>query len=727
MATRGDPTIRIRARDETAAGFASANRRLQTLDSTAAAVGSRLTGISGGVAGIAAAAAGLVALQASSLVNTLDQIDGLVQRTGIAAQTLSELRVAADLNKTSLDSLARGVQFLGTRLTDAARGGRESSALFQALGIEIKNADGSLRAADQVLEDIADRFSGFEDGVEKSTLAAQLFGRAAGPELIPFLNQGKRGLQDARKEARELGVAYGEDFTKAAADFKDNLTRIRFAFEGLTARAITPSLRPLADFTGLLVDAAKQSDQLGAALQRLLRNNLGDGFIDTALAGLREVTQLTNQVIRFLPGLAPFRQDNIDAARGFLNLPRTGQNFAGQNLATSRGARPRVAAPVVDPNDGNATGNNNGRTGRTSAIAEADRYLESLRRQLQATQDLTVTEKLLDDIQAGRLGRVTNAQREALLGLAGEIDAAEQRRKAAEEEARALDELARVRSAAAAQQQRAEQALIADVQSLRDSNAALREQIEEIGLTAQELGRLEQARLDNIIATRQQELVTLQSAGASDVEIAALQENIRLLRERQGLLGDRATVQQAADDIARLRENSRELGLTFASAAEDAIVNFRSLGDVFRGLTEDIARLITRLLVTQPLAEALASTIGGLSQGGGLAAAFSGIFGFAQGGIMTSGGPLPLHTYSTGGIANRPQMAIFGEGDKAEAFVPLPDGRSIPVTMQGGGGDTYNINVTVTAQGGAAYGGPTAAQQGRQAGEAVERALRRYG
>jgi tape measure domain-containing protein len=55
--------------------------------------------------------------------------------------------------------------------------------------------------------------------------------------------------------------------------------------------------------------------------------------------------------------------------------------------------------------------------------------------------------------------------------------------------------------------------------------------------------------------------------------------------------------------------------------------------------------------------------------------------GFANGGIMTSTGPLPLRRYAAGGVANSPQMAVFGERGP-EAYVPLPDGRSIPVKMR---------------------------------------------
>lgn len=57
---------------------------------------------------------------------------------------------------------------------------------------------------------------------------------------------------------------------------------------------------------------------------------------------------------------------------------------------------------------------------------------------------------------------------------------------------------------------------------------------------------------------------------------------------------------------------------------------------------------------------------------------------FANGGIMTDHGELALRKYANGGIADRPQLALYGEGSMNEAFVPLPDGRSIPVTLSGG-------------------------------------------
>jgi hypothetical protein len=84
--------------------------------------------------------------------------------------------------------------------------------------------------------------------------------------------------------------------------------------------------------------------------------------------------------------------------------------------------------------------------------------------------------------------------------------------------------------------------------------------------------------------------------------------------------------------------------------------------------------------VTNSLAEAMATQFLSSSIGKTITSFF-----MADGGIMSSQGPLPLHAYSGGGVANSPQLAVFGEGRMNEAFVPLPDGRSIPVSMKGTG------------------------------------------
>ena len=116
------------------------------------------------------------------------------------------------------------------------------------------------------------------------------------------------------------------------------------------------------------------------------------------------------------------------------------------------------------------------------------------------------------------------------------------------------------------------------------------------------------------------------------------------------------------------------------------IFNAKSLQESLSGILKSVASLF------------LQAGIGSFGSDG---QAGSGLLGlFADGGIMSQSGPMDLKRYSRGGIASSPQLAMFGEGSVPEAYVPLPDGRSIPVTMNSGGGNTVgSIVVNVDAKG----------------------------
>lgn len=73
-------------------------------------------------------------------------------------------------------------------------------------------------------------------------------------------------------------------------------------------------------------------------------------------------------------------------------------------------------------------------------------------------------------------------------------------------------------------------------------------------------------------------------------------------------------------------------------------------------------------------------------------------FGMKDGGVMTSRGPMDLRRYAEGGIASSPQVAVYGEGRRPEAIIPLPDGRTVPVTIKGGdarGQSVFNFYQTL--------------------------------
>ena len=124
---------------------------------------------------------------------------------------------------------------------------------------------------------------------------------------------------------------------------------------------------------------------------------------------------------------------------------------------------------------------------------------------------------------------------------------------------------------------------------------------------------------------------------------------------------------------------------------EDALVDFITTGkasfsDFINSIAADFVRMMVKMNITSPLASAASSVDWG--------SMFSG-FAFANGGIMSSQGAVPLRAYSSGGIANSPQLALYGEGRMNEAYVPLPDGKTIPVTMSGSssGATTLILNI----------------------------------
>jgi len=110
-----------------------------------------------------------------------------------------------------------------------------------------------------------------------------------------------------------------------------------------------------------------------------------------------------------------------------------------------------------------------------------------------------------------------------------------------------------------------------------------------------------------------------------------------------------------------------------------------------------------------------------------MAASVTGFLGFANGGIMpvrgmASGGYTSVGTkrFGTGGIATQPTIMV-GEGRYNEAVVPLPDGRTIPVEMTGGGGGTNNVVINVDAGGNASSTGN--AEQAQGLGMAIQAAV----
>jgi len=166
------------------------------------------------------------------------------EKIGLNVKEFSAFSHVAKLTGLDAETLSRAVGLLSKNMLAAAQGSKEQRKHFASLGIEYQNANKTLRSNVSVLEDVADRFKGMQDGAAKTALALQLFGRS-GKELIPMLNKGGEGIRAMMEEADAFGLVIDKDAANAARRFKMNLAELRGAVEGLSfkvAQELLPSL-----------------------------------------------------------------------------------------------------------------------------------------------------------------------------------------------------------------------------------------------------------------------------------------------------------------------------------------------------------------------------------------------------------------------------------------------------------------------------------------------------
>ena len=255
--------ILITAVNQTQAAFNAVKGGLSGLASAAQSV----NGVLGNL-GLAVTAAGMVALVKSS-IDAGDELSKMSQRVGISVETLSLWNPLAKQAGVSSEAFEKGLRKLSTAMVDAATGGEDAARTFKTVGVEFRNQDGTLRGTDAVLLDLAERFKAMPDGAEKSALAVHIFGKA-GAELIPFLNQGRDGINDLTDELRALGIEMSGESAAQAEVFNDALDKVHLATTSIGTQVMTAFLPALNEMALGMVESAKEGGALRAILDSVV-------------------------------------------------------------------------------------------------------------------------------------------------------------------------------------------------------------------------------------------------------------------------------------------------------------------------------------------------------------------------------------------------------------------------------------------------------------------------
>ena len=272
--------------------FRSADRALGGLKTVAAGViaafgVSKLVGMVKGVADVADAAS-----KAS-------------QKLVITTEAVQELGFAAKLSDIEQGELEGGLARLAKGLDDVATTGKGPTAdALARLGVSFDDLKG--KSLDQNLGVLSDAFARLPDGVAKTALASDVFGRQLGSKFIPLLNGGSAGLEAMREEARRLGIVVSSETGKKFEEFNDNQTRLAATWDGLKVQVVTgllPTLNSLVDRVRAFIETNRELIAVG--VERAI------GLIISAFEVLGVVVSATVSVFEFF-------QENMDITEAIL-------------------------------------------------------------------------------------------------------------------------------------------------------------------------------------------------------------------------------------------------------------------------------------------------------------------------------------------------------------------------------------------------------------------------
>jgi len=281
MATIGALVAELSA--NTASFHRDMGKAVQHLNSSAAHMNRSLASIERGFRGLGmmvARIAGPLAmgLWIKSQIDAGDATAKFSEKTGLSVELISQMQFAAKLANVDLTQMATLFPRLAANMQDAAinRGGA-AAAQFGALGVAVQNSDGTLRALDGVLLDVAARFETMPNGAQKSAAAVKLFGKS-GAEAIPFLNELRAGLEEARRN----GIGMSTEYAKAAERVNDTFTRLQSGFESFVASKESTTAF-LDGIVYLLKGAASSAAWVAANFESI---GMGLGAIGAASAAL---------------------------------------------------------------------------------------------------------------------------------------------------------------------------------------------------------------------------------------------------------------------------------------------------------------------------------------------------------------------------------------------------------------------------------------------------------
>lgn len=307
-----------------------ANGRLAQIDKRFDALGGGLQKISNGFNIARTAAAGFIAgigIQqiTAAIGRALDYASSLgevSQQLGVTTRDLQVYRYAATQVGIAQEEMDKALAKLTVNIGKAATGGKEQAAAFEKLGISVRDANGHVRSAGDIIPELADRLSTIPDAATRAAVEVELFGKS-GQKLDTLLSGGRQAIDELTRSAEQLGVVLSDEQIQKADETADKLASLNQVLQARIAGVVAEN----ADAILILVDAlSKFATWAGKATiaWRVFLNTQAMKAIDTELA------------FTSIPGIGNIGSNPFLSDRQRLALLQSKADLADENLRLTR-------------------------------------------------------------------------------------------------------------------------------------------------------------------------------------------------------------------------------------------------------------------------------------------------------------------------------------------------------------------------------------------------------
>lgn len=599
---------------------AGINRATAALNSAGAKWNRQLSVINKGMTGLAsvigAVSAGMIVSFGRQNLDAAGDLGEMAAQAGVATDALQVLQYAAAQNRVSAEQMSDALAYLTANIGKAVDGTKTQIDAFEGLGVKILDVNGRTRSTIDVLGDVADAYVRAGDKELTAAHIRDIFGRS-GMKLIPILEQGRAGLEKYAEAAHISGSVLDEELIAAADGAADKIAAMEMA-ASKAAQTFMAKLAPAITAVLSAVSGDQTLDGLKDKLTKLYDERAyqaskpltGESFLRLEILD-REIDDAEKLILKIRQMRA---EANAPATGGVSNPTAEGGGKSEEDKAADK------AAKVVE-----ALQFQQEQLGRTAREQFVFNELQKAGAQLGTDLGDTIAYEAGKAYDATEGLRAVNDAERAYLDTLYEKDAAK-------------DRIGQTASNEIADNDR----LIA---ALRISE----EEYEKVKAQLEIINQYRQAGIE-----------------MSPEEVAAAEKLASTLGRQRDQMKD---LEDRYDTAKRL---GADMGMTFQSAFEDAIIAGERFSDVLKSLAQDLARLVLRETVTAPLAKGISSSIGDV---------LGGLFG----GGKASGGPVdPSHWYMVGEHGPEP-------------FVPDTAGTIIPHDQIGsaaGSGPTVYIDAT---------------------------------